>query len=143
MTTSTNLSCPQAAQAYMDAKTAKVRTEIAAYIKAKADVSKRVRWSRLHAAVEAKDEARLRYYAATGAAKRDAANALKNPPKGAPKAKPAPKAKRQSAKARAKAAAVANVDPLGDAARAAIAAAKGAGLNPEQAAAFAAMYLEA
>jgi hypothetical protein len=136
-TKTTNPTCTEAARAYLDAKNASAKKKLVAYIEAKAQASKRVRWARLLTAIQNKDDARLRYYAATGDQRKDAAAALKKAAK--PKAAP----KRQSAKTRAKAAANAQVDPLGAEARKAIAAAKAAGMSPEAAAAFCAAFLEA
>ena len=130
-----NPTCTEAARAYLDAKSAATKKKLREYIAAKATASKRVRWGRLLAAIEGKDEPRIRYYAATGEERKDAANALRKAAK--PKVKP----KRESAKTRAKKAANENVDPLGKEAREAIAAAKAAGMKPEQAAAFCAAFL--
>ena len=69
----TNLTCSEAAQAYLDAKTAAAKAKIAKYVAAKAETSSRVRWERLHAAIVAKDVARIEYRAATDAEGRKAA----------------------------------------------------------------------
>ena len=97
----TNLTCSEAAQAYLDAKTAAAKAKIAKYVAAKAETSSRVRWERLHAAIVAKDVARIEYRAATDAEGRKAALAKfeDSPAPAKPKAsKPKAKAKAKPAK---------------------------------------------
>ena len=94
----TNLTCSEAAQAYLDAKTAAAKAKIAKYVAAKAETSSRVRWERLHAAIVAKDVARIEYRAATDAEGRKAALAkFEDSP-----APAKPKASKPKAKAKAK-----------------------------------------
>ena len=95
MANPTNLTCSEAAQAYLDAKSAPAKAKLAKYIAAKAETSSRVRWERLHNAVVAKDIARIEYRAATDAAGRKAALA-KFDDAPAPK----PKASKRTAKAK-------------------------------------------
>lgn len=97
----TNLTCSEAAQAYLDAKSAAAKAKIAKYVAAKAETSSRVRWERLHAAIVAKDVARIEYRAATDAEGRKAALAKfeDSPAPAKPKAsKPKAKAKAKPAK---------------------------------------------
>lgn len=95
----TNLTCSEAAQAYLDAKSAPAKAKIAKYVAAKAETSSRVRWERLHAAIVAKDVARIEYRAATDAEGRKAALAKfeDSPAPAKPKASK-PKAKAKPAK---------------------------------------------
>ena len=138
----TNLSAQATAAAYIAAKGPKARGELLAYTAAKAKASARKRWARLHAAMLAGDADRLRYYAATGEAKREAVQALRaatTPAKPAPKARKAPaKAKATPAKARNT---PAKATPLEQEAERIAAAAKQAGLSPERAAALMAAFL--
>jgi len=98
MANSTNLTCSEAAQAYLDAKSAPAKAKLAKYIAAKAESSTRVRWERLHNAIVAKDTARIEYRAATDAAGRKAALAkFEDAPAPKPKASK-PKAKAKPAK---------------------------------------------
>jgi len=95
----TNLTCSEAAQAYLDAKTAAAKAKVAKYVAAKAETSSRVRWERLHAAIVAKDVARIEYRAAPDAEARKAALAKfeDSPAPAKPKASK-PKAKAKPAK---------------------------------------------
>lgn len=99
MAKSTNLSCSEAAQAYLAAKPAAKKAELVALIAAKSKTSSRVRWERLHNAILAKDTARVAAYAATGEAKSKAWAAVKAAETPAPKPKASkPKAKAKPAK---------------------------------------------
>ena len=100
MAKSTNLSCSEAAQAYLAAKTAPAKAKLVALIAEKSKTSSRVRWERLHNAILAKDTARVAAYAATGEAKSKAWAAVKaadSPAPAKPKASK-PKAKAKPAK---------------------------------------------
>ena len=98
MANSTNLSCSEAAQAYLDAKTAPAKAKLAKYIAEKAKTASRVRWERLSNAIAAKDNLRVSAYAATGEAKSKAWAAVKaadapaKPKASKAKAKPAKQA---------------------------------------------------
>lgn len=97
MANQTNLTCSEAAQAYLDAKTAPAKAKLAKYIAEKSKTSSRVRWERLATAIEDGDTARIEYRAATDNAGRKAAMAkFEDAP--APK----PKASKPKAKAVAK-----------------------------------------
>jgi hypothetical protein len=99
MANPTNLTCAQAAQAYLEAKTAPAKAKLAKFIAAKAETSSRVRWERLHNAIEDGDTARIEYRAATDAAGRKAALAKFDDAPAKPKAsKPKAKAKAKPAK---------------------------------------------
>ena len=97
MANQTNLTCSEAAQAYLDAKSAAAKAKLAKYIAAKAETSSRVRWERLSDAIVAKDTARIEYRAATDAAGRKAALAKFADAPAKPKASK-PKAKAKPAK---------------------------------------------
>lgn len=89
--TNPNLSAKEAANAYAKAKTAKKREEILAYVKARAEASKRLRWARLLDDITKGDATRINARA-TGdwsAVKRDE-----------PKADAKPKATKAKAKAK-------------------------------------------
>lgn len=89
------------AAAYLRAKTARTKQTLRDAVAERASVSKRARWPHLLAAIDAGDTARLRYYAAEGAAKRDALKAIQ--PKAEPKPAKAPaKAPRTKAEAKAR-----------------------------------------
>lgn len=75
MANQTNLTCSEAAQAYLDAKTAPAKAKLAKYIAEKSKTSSRVRWERLATAIEDGDTARIEYRAATDNAGRKAAMA--------------------------------------------------------------------
>ena len=79
--TNPNFSAKEAANAYAKAKTAKAREEILAYVKARAEASKRLRWQHLLDDITKGDKSRIKARA-TGDW-----SAVK------PKAKPAAKAK--------------------------------------------------
>ena len=99
MANSTNLSCSEAAQAYIAAKSAAKKRDLVAYIAEKAKASGRVRWERLRDAIAAKDTLRVAAYAATGEAKSKAWAAVKAAETPAPKPKASkPKAKAKPAK---------------------------------------------
>ena len=95
MANQTNLSCSEAAQAYIAAKSAAAKAKLAKYIAAKAETSSRVRWERLSDAIAAKDNLRVAAYAATGEAKSKAWAAVK-----AADAPAKPKASKPKAKAK-------------------------------------------
>lgn len=91
--TNPNLSAKEAANAYAKAKSAKKREEILAYVKARAEASKRVRWQRLLDDITNGDKTRINARA-TGdwsAVKRDEPKADAKP-KAATKAKAKPAA---------------------------------------------------
>lgn len=129
--TMTNLTCAQAAQSYLDATTAPAKAKLAKYIADKAASSKRVRWERLLAAVQAGDVARIQYRAAPDAAGRKAA--LANFSAIAPAKAKQPKAAK--AKAVAKPKADTPADPM-----AALVSGLDA-MNPDQLAAFLTAYV--
>lgn len=130
MANQTNLTCSEAAQAYLDAKGAPAKAKLAKYIAEKSKTSSRVRWERLHNAIEDGDTARIEYRAATDNAGRKAAMAkFEDAP--APK----PKASKPKAKAVAKPKADAPADPM-----AALVSGLDA-MNPDQLAAFLTAYV--
>lgn len=99
MANQNNLTCSEAAQAYLDAKGAPAKAKLAKYIAEKSKTSSRVRWERLSDAIAAKDNLRVAAYAATGEAKSKAWAAVKAADATAPKPKASkPKAKAKPAK---------------------------------------------
>jgi len=129
----TNLTCAQAAQSYLDAKTAPAKAKAAKYIADKAASSKRLRWGHLLAAVQAGDVPRIQYRAATDAAGRKAALDKFSPI--APATVKQPKAAKPKAKAVAKPKADTPADPM-----AALVSGLDA-MNPDQLAAFLTAYV--
>ena len=85
--TNPNFSAKEAANAYAKAKTAKAREEILAYVKARAEASKRLRWQHLLDDITKGDKSRIKARA-TGDW-----SAVKPKAAAKPKAKPAAKAK--------------------------------------------------
>lgn len=105
MTTSTaktiRMSATEAAQAWLKAKSVTAKKQISDFVAARAAESSRVRWTRLAKAMAEGDQARVKYYSATGEAKRAIAadlKAAKAPAK--PKASPAKKAPAKKAAAK-------------------------------------------
>lgn len=131
----TNLTCAQAAQSYLDATTAPAKAKLAKYIADKAASSKRVRWERLLAAVQAGDVARIQYRAAPDAAGRKAALANFSAIAPAKAGYAKPKASKPKAKVAAKPKADTPADPM-----AALVSGLDA-MNPDQLAAFLTAYV--
>ena len=90
--TNPNFSAKEAANAYAKAKTAKKREEILAYVKARAEASKRLRWARLLDDITKGDKTRINARA-TGdwSAVKPKADAKPKATKAKAKAKPANK----------------------------------------------------
>lgn len=102
--TTINRSASALAAAYTAAKSAKGKKTIRDEVAARAQTSKRLRWGRLLAAIDAGDDARVAAYAATGEAKSQAWAAVKAAEAPAPKvAKRKAPAKRKPAAAKPKA----------------------------------------
>lgn len=102
--TTINRSASALAAAYIAAKSAKGKKTIRDEVAARAQTSKRLRWGRLLAAIDAGDAARVAAYAATGEAKSQAWAAVKAAEAPAPKvAKRKAPAKRKPAAAKPKA----------------------------------------
>ena len=101
--TTINRSASALAAAYIAAKSAKGKKTIRDEVAARAQTSKRLRWGRLLAAIDAGDSARVAAYAATGEAKSQAWAAVKAAEAPAPKAKRKAPAKRKPAAAKPKA----------------------------------------
>ena len=126
------------ASAYLRAKTARTKQTLRDAVAERASVSKRARWPHLLAAIDAGDTARLRYYAAEGAAKRDALKAIQ--PKAEPKPAKAPTRAKAPAKApRTKAEAKARKAPASAPASDLAKAADLLGLEADKLAAFVAL----
>lgn len=131
MANQNNLTCAQAAKSYLDAKGAPAKAKLAKYIAEKSKTSSRVRWERLHNAIEDGDTARIEYRAATDNAGRKAAMAKFEDAPAKPKASKA----KPKAKAVAKPKADAPADPM-----AALVSGLDA-MNPDQLAAFMTAYV--
>lgn len=101
--TTINRSASALAAAYTAAKSAKAKKDIRDEVAARAQTSKRLRWGRLLAAIDAGDAARVAAYAATGEAKSQAWAAVKAAEAPAPKAKAPAKRKPAAAKPKAQA----------------------------------------
>ena len=101
--TTINRSASALAAAYIAAKSAKGKKTIRDEVAARTETSKRLRWGRLLAAIDAGDAARVAAYAATGEAKAQAWAAVKAAEAPAPKAKRKAPAKRKPAAAKPKA----------------------------------------
>jgi hypothetical protein len=90
-----HLSCVEVARAYKAAKTKATKAEIRTHVAERAAKSRYKRWTKLLAAIDTGDNARLTYRAATGDEKKAALAAVKaaaKPKASKPAAKPSRKA---------------------------------------------------